>query len=105
MEKIIKYNISDWKLRHILDLLKKVNEREEKFLRYRMGIADRDFTAEELETNIMSFLKIKSLAETAVHFNISLERAQALELRVLRRLSGHIQHKDRSLRLKSFLDE
>ena len=104
MNRNIQENITNWNLRHILGLFKKVSAREENFLRYRLGLTDKKYTEEELNTNVMAFINLNSIEDTARYFNISIERAQALEHKLTRQLSGYIRHKNRSLKLKAFLE-
>ena len=97
--------ISNWNLRNTLGLFKKLSVREERFIRYRLGLEAKKYSEKELDTNVMTFINLNSIEETAHYFNISLERAQALERRLTRQLSGYIRHKNRSLKLKNLIEE
>ena len=105
MNNNIQTDIAHWNLRHLLKLFREINEREKIFLRYRMGIENRSYTKEELDTNIMSFVKIHSIEETAKRFNMSTQRAEIFESNLIKKLSGYVNFKNKSLKLKALLED
>jgi len=93
-------------LKNILELLSVCTPREEVVLKYRLGIPDREFSCNELATDISLLhrnktLQAHTLQETATEFGLTPARVRQIESKALRKLNHSFT---RSKKLKDYLE-